>query len=189
MQKHTLICMIKIAFILSFIQSIYCYTEKNNNDNLKNSNLIYLTIQFCQSWSYRSYFMEIEQIMKKNFKNVIVNGEEYPLTSLRKTLSYSIIGFQFLIFSLLILINVIKPILTSIFPNDIIDWIGENKLRTFFLTFVLGNFIQNQIYNTGAFEIFYNGQQIWSKLNTGNVPDINNLLKLLSQKGAHFIKI
>ena len=133
--------------------------------------------------------MEIEHIMKKNFKNVIVNGEEYPLTSLRKTLSYSIIGFQFLIFSLLILINVIKPILTSIIPNDIIDWIGENKLRTFFLTFVLGNFIQNQIYNTGAFEIFYNGQQIWSKLNTGNVPDINNLLKLLSQKGAHFIKI
>ena len=133
--------------------------------------------------------MEIEQIMKKNFKNVIVNGEEYPLTSLRKTLSYSIIGFQFLIFSLLILINVIKPILTSIIPNNIIDWIGENKLRTFFLTFVLGNFIQNQIYNTGAFEIFYNGQQIWSKLNTCNVPDINNLLKLLSQKGAHFIKI
>ena len=88
-----------------------------------------------------------------------------------------------------LLINVIKPILTSIIPNNIIDWIGENKLRTFFLTFVLGNFIQNQIYNTGAFEIFYNGQQIWSKLNTGNVPDINNLLKLLSQKGAHFIKI
>ena len=133
--------------------------------------------------------MEIENIMKRNFKNVIVNGEEYPLTSLRKTLSYSIIGFQFLIFSLLILINVIKPILTSIIPNNIIDWIGENKLRTFFLTFVLGNFIQNQIYNTGAFEIFYNGQQIWSKLDTGDVPNINDLIQMLTQKGAHFIKI
>ena len=133
--------------------------------------------------------MEIEQIMKNNFKNVIVNGEEYPLSSLRKTLSYSIMGIQFLIFTILILINVMKPFLTSIIPNNLIDWIGENKLRTFFLTFVLGNFIQNQIYNTGAFEIFYNGQQIWSKLNSGNVPNINNLIQILSQKGAHFNKI
>jgi hypothetical protein len=49
MQKHTLICMLKIAFILSFIQSIKCYTENNKNDFSKNENLIYLTIQFCQS--------------------------------------------------------------------------------------------------------------------------------------------
>jgi len=133
--------------------------------------------------------MEIENIMKRNFKNVIVNGEEYPLSSIRKTLSYSIMGFQFLIFTILLLINVIKPILTSIFSNDIIDWIGENKLRTFFLTFILGNFIQNQIYNTGAFEIFYNGKQIWSKLDTGDVPNINDLIQMLTQKGAHFVKI
>ncbi len=132
--------------------------------------------------------MEIQQIMEKNFKNVIVNGEEYPLSQTRKFLSYSVMAIQFLIFTLLILCN-FKNIINSLLPNNLIDWIGENKLRTFFLTFVLGNFIQNQIYNTGAFEIFYNGQQIWSKLNTGNVPDINNLLKLLSQKGAHFIKI
>lgn len=48
MQKHILICMLKFAFILFFIQSINCYTE-NKIDNSKNENLIYLTIQFCQS--------------------------------------------------------------------------------------------------------------------------------------------
>ena len=188
MQKHTLICMIKIAFILSFIQSIYCYTEKNNNDNLKNSNLIYLTIQFCQSWSYKSYFMEIEQIMKNNFKNVIVNGEEYPLSPIRKLLSYSVMGIQILIFSIMIMGNSIKPFLNSVISDSYIDWIIENKLLSLIISFFAGNILQSNISNTGAFEIFYNGNQIWSKIQNGNVPNINQLIQILNQRGAYFLK-
>ena len=93
--------------------------------------------------------MEIEQIMKKNFKNI----------------------------------------LNSILPDNLIDWIGENKLRTFFITFFMGNLLQSNISNTGAFEIFYNGNQIWSKLNMGDVPNINQLIQMLIQNGANFIKV
>ena len=124
--------------------------------------------------------MEIQQIMEKNFKNVIVNGEEYPLSQTRKFLSYSVMAIQFLIFTLLILCN-FKNILNSILPDNLIDWIGENKLRTFFITFFMGNLLQSNISNTGAFEIFYNGNQIWSKLNMGDVPNINQLIQMLIQ--------
>jgi selT/selW/selH-like putative selenoprotein len=132
--------------------------------------------------------MEIQQIMEKNFKNVIVNGEEYPLSQTRKFLSYSVMAIQFLIFTLLILCN-FKNILNSILPDNLIDWIGENKLRTFFITFFMGNLLQSNISNTGAFEIFYNGNQIWSKLNMGDVPNINQLIQMLIQNGANFIKV
>ena len=132
--------------------------------------------------------MEIQQIMEKNFKNVIVNGEEYPLSQTRKFLSYSVMAIQFLIFTLLILCN-FKNILNSILPDNLIDWIGENKLRTFFITFFMGNLLQSNISNTGAFEIFYNGNQIWSKLNMGDVPNINQLIQILIQNGANFIKV
>ena len=125
--------------------------------------------------------MEIQQIMEKNFKNVIVNGEEYPLSQTRKFLSYSVMAIQFLIFTLLILCN-FKNIINSILPNNLIDWIGENKLRTFFITFFMGNLLQSNISNTGAFEIFYNGNQIWSKLNMGDVPNINQLIQIKSFK-------
>ena len=126
--------------------------------------------------------------MEKNFKNVIVNGEEYPLSQTRKFLSYSVMAIQFLIFTLLILCN-FKNILNSILPDNLIDWIGENKLRTFFITFFMGNLLQSNISNTGAFEIFYNGNQIWSKLNMGDVPNINQLIQMLIQNGANFIKV
>jgi selT/selW/selH-like putative selenoprotein len=132
--------------------------------------------------------MEIQQIMEKNFKNVIVNGEEYPLSQTRKFLSYSVMAIQFLIFTLLILCN-FKNIINSLLPNNLIDWIGENKLRTFFITFFMGNLLQSNISNTGAFEIFYNGNQIWSKLNMGDVPNINQLIQILIQNGANFIKV
>ena len=132
--------------------------------------------------------MEIQQIMEKNFKNVIVNGEEYPLSQTRKFLSYSVMAIQFLIFTLLILCN-FKHIINSLLPNNLIDWIGENKLRTFFITFFMGNLLQSNISNTGAFEIFYNGNQIWSKLNMGDVPNINQLIQMLIQNGANFIKV
>ena len=132
--------------------------------------------------------MEIQQIMEKNFKNVIVNGEEYPLSQTRKFLSYSVMAIQFLIFTLLILCN-FKNIINSTITNNLIDWIGENKLRTFFITFFMGNLLQSNISNTGAFEIFYNGNQIWSKLNMGDVPNINQLIQMLIQNGANFIKV
>ena len=104
MQKWNIKSIIFTAFILELIQSINSKTiNENKNESPKSkkdeekNNLIYLTIQLCQSWSYKSYFMEIQQIMEKNFKNVIVNGEEYPLSQTRKFLSYSVMAIQFLI--------------------------------------------------------------------------------------------
>ena len=132
--------------------------------------------------------MEIQQIMEKNFKNVIVKGEEYPLHFIRKILSYLVTITQISVFTTMILGESIKPFLINIIPNYLIDWIIENKLLSLIISFFAGNILQSSISNTGAFEIFYNGNQIWSKLQTGNVPNINQLIMLLNQNGANFLK-
>ena len=125
--------------------------------------------------------MEIQQIMEKNFKNVIVKGEEYPLHFIRKILSYLVTITQISVFTTMILGESIKPFLINIIPNYLIDWIIENKLLSLIISFFAGNILQSNISNTGAFEIFYNGNQIWSKLQTGNVPNINQLIQILNQ--------
>ena len=132
--------------------------------------------------------MEIQQIMEKNFQNVIVKGEEYPLHFIRKILSYLVTITQISVFTTMILGESIKPFLINIIPNYLIDWIIENKLLSLIISFFAGNILQSNISNTGAFEIFYNGNQIWSKLQTGNVPNINQLIMLLNQNGANFLK-
>jgi selT/selW/selH-like putative selenoprotein len=132
--------------------------------------------------------MEIQQIMEKNFQNVIVKGEEYPLHFIRKILSYLVTITQISVFTTMILGESIKPFLINIVPGYLIDWIIENKLLSLIISFFAGNILQSNISNTGAFEIFYNGNQIWSKLQTGNVPNINQLIMLLNQNGANFLK-
>ena len=46
--------------------------------------------------------MEIQQIMEKNFQNVIVKGEEYPLHFIRKILSYLVTITQISVFTTMI---------------------------------------------------------------------------------------
>lgn len=49
--------------------------------------------------------------------------------------------------------------------------------------------IRNNINNTGAFEIFYNNQLIWSKLKLGNVPKLQFIVSMIEKNGGKFIKI
>ena len=71
--------------------------------------------------------MEIQQIMEKNFKNVIVKGEEYPLNFIRKILSYVVTITQISVFTTMILGESIKPFLINFIPNYLIDWVCTNK--------------------------------------------------------------
>ena len=43
----------------------------------------------------------------------------------------------------------------------------------FLFLYFIGNVFRNNINNTGAFEIFFNDQLLWSKLKNGKVPNLN----------------
>ncbi|EIE21618.1 hypothetical protein COCSUDRAFT_56825 [Coccomyxa subellipsoidea C-169] len=44
---------------------------------------------------------------------------------------------------------------------------------------LLGNALQNQLVSTGAFEVYYDGQRVFSKLETSRVPSLDELIDLL----------
>jgi len=52
-----------------------------------------------------------------------------------------------------------------------------------FLTFMLGNNIQSSLNTTGAFEIYVDGELIWSKLETGKMPNMDVLAQKLTDHG------
>lgn len=49
----------------------------------------------------------------------------------------------------------------------------------------VGNSIENALLQTGAFEIEYNGIPIWSKLKSGHVPQVGQLLQILNNEIKH----
>merc|ERR1712179_580587 len=59
--------------------------------------------------------------------------------------------------------------------DNLPEWLqsfGENKLGTVFCVWVVGNIVISTISNTGAFEIGYDGQLVFSKLTTGKMPTV-----------------
>lgn len=53
----------------------------------------------------------------------------------------------------------------------------ENKLQAFLLLWLFGNMVIGALTNTGAFEIYYDNQTIWSSLDhQGALPKLQDIL-------------
>lgn len=58
-------------------------------------------------------------------------------------------------------------------------WCKENKLYASLMFFFLCNIIEVQLIQTGAFEISLNDVPLWSKLETGRIPQPAELFQII----------
>jgi selT/selW/selH-like putative selenoprotein len=63
-------------------------------------------------------------------------------------------------------------------PNLFV-WARENTAYSCFMLFFLSNAVESQLISTGAFEVTFNDQLIWSKLQSGRIPSIDELIKII----------
>jgi len=55
----------------------------------------------------------------------------------------------------------------------------ENKLYACMMTFFLCNAVETQLISTGAFEIQLNDMPLWSKLESGRIPQPGELFQII----------
>lgn len=58
-------------------------------------------------------------------------------------------------------------------------WSQENKIFSCLITFFLGNMLETHFLSTGAFEVTLNDVPVWSKLQSGYVPNVQELCQIL----------
>jgi len=58
-------------------------------------------------------------------------------------------------------------------------WMLENKLYACMMTFFLCNAVETQLISTGAFEISLNDMPLWSKLESGRIPQPPELFQII----------
>eukprot|EP00916_Digyalum_oweni_P006133 GHVL01010582.1.p1 GENE.GHVL01010582.1~~GHVL01010582.1.p1 ORF type:complete len:114 (+),score=4.61 GHVL01010582.1:375-716(+) len=57
---------------------------------------------------------------------------------------------------------------------------GTNKFANqIMITFFIGNFISGSLLKSGAFEIYLGNELVWSKLATGQLPSVHDLIAIL----------
>ena len=49
-------------------------------------------------------------------------------------------------------------------------YLGNNKMSTCMTSWLLGNTVAQNLVSTGAFEVYYDGNLVFSKLTTGKLP-------------------
>ena len=86
------------------------------------------------------------------------------------------------IFSTLFLAGIAVGFVGKAFlPDSVNAWIAENTMMFYGTLFVL-NMIGGQMQQSGAFELYLDGELVFSKLQVGSVPDVNWLAKMLHEK-------
>lgn len=161
------------------------YEETEKINKKRNKNFIDLRIEFCQSWSHRGYFNQVKEHLEKNYSNISVIPSDYPLSMQRKILYYIVLLFQFGTIFLVFSGQYIKEKLNGIIPNNVFDWIEQNKLMVGMGAFFIGNILNNNITNAGAFEIYCNEKLIWSAINNEKrVPNIESIINMVQKYGG-----
>eukprot|EP00048_Salpingoeca_helianthica_P009877 m.142083 g.142083 ORF g.142083 m.142083 type:complete len:107 (+) comp14966_c1_seq3:2587-2907(+) len=69
--------------------------------------------------------------------------------------------------------------LLNIPPPQIYRDAQANKMAWIFGLYFFGNTISNSLMNSGAFEVYVDGELVWSKLATGRLPSWEELLEVL----------
>ena len=137
-----------------------------------------IKILMCHSWGYQKAFEQYAAVIKQHFSEVKVEGANYPPPSINSAIASVISITKFVV--ILCLVSGVDPfnMIGQPTPNAFL-WAKENKMYACFMLFFLGNAIENQLTSTGAFEIMLNDNKIWSKLQSGRVPRVEELLQIL----------
>jgi len=69
---------------------------------------------------------------------------------------------------------------SAILPAPIGQWVEANRGMAFGAAFLF-NMIGSSMLQTGAFEVYVGDKRIWSKLQVGSVPNINQIIKLIRE--------
>ena len=114
---------------------------------------------------------------------------DYPLSTQRKLLSYIVIFIQFGGVILALTGKNIKTYIGSVIPDSALDWIEGNKMMFGMGCFFIGNILNNNINNAGAFEIYCNEELIWSAINNNKkVPNLEGIIMMINKYGGKLLK-
>lgn len=61
-------------------------------------------------------------------------------------------------------------------------WSQDNKIFSCLMTFFLCNMMETHFLSTGAFEVTLNDVPLWSKLQSGSVPNLQQIFQVLEQQ-------
>ncbi|GJQ66839.1 hypothetical protein Trydic_g7870 [Trypoxylus dichotomus] len=140
-----------------------------------------LTFLYCYSCGYRKAFDEYASIIQQKYPFIIIDGRNYDPPGINMFVA-RLLG----ILKLLVIVCILGGVNIFNYLNQPQpswwQWCLENKLYACMMLFFLCNVIESQLTQSGAFEISLNDIPVWSKLETGRIPQPAELFQIIDSQ-------
>uniref|UniRef100_A0A8C0SD45 Selenoprotein T n=2 Tax=Canis lupus familiaris TaxID=9615 RepID=A0A8C0SD45_CANLF len=140
-----------------------------------------LKFQICVSKGYRRVFEEYMRVISQRYPDIRIEGENYLPQPIYRHIASFLSVFKLVLIGLIIVGKDPFAFFGMQAPS-IWQWGQENKVYACMMVFFLSNMIENQCMSTGAFEITLNDVPVWSKLESGHLPSMQQLVQILDNE-------
>ncbi|KAI4328702.1 hypothetical protein L6164_021037 [Bauhinia variegata] len=141
-------------------------------------------IDFCTSCSYKGTAVNVKNILEAEFPGIDVVLANYPPPFPKRMLGKVVPVAQLGIIAIIAAGEQIFPRL-GMAPPPLYYSLRANRFGSMASTWLLGNFIQSFLQSSGAFEVYCNGELIFSKLRENRFPGEIELRNLVSRRLAN----
>ena len=133
---------------------------------------------YCYSWGYRKVFEQYSGILQQKYPTLTIEGDNYPPPNWRLQLAQTL-GYLKLALIVCILATFNPfPMMGMDTPSPFMRAL-ENKMYACMMLFFICNAVESQLVSTGAFEISVDNMPVWSKLESGRIPQPPELFQII----------
>ncbi|XP_027337866.1 selT-like protein isoform X2 [Abrus precatorius] len=143
-----------------------------------------VNIDFCTSCSYKGNAVTVKNMLESAFPGINVILANYPPPLPKRILSKVIPVVQTGFIIAIVSGEQIFPRL-GITPPSWYYSLRANKFRSIASTWLLANFLQSFLQSSGAFEVYCNGELVFSKLKENRFPGEIELRELVGRRLAN----
>lgn len=112
------------------------------------------------------------------YPDIRIKGENYPPTPFNRCVGQLVSYLKLL--SILLIVSGQNPFLfLGLQTPRAWTWSQDNKIFSCLMAFFLCNMMETHFLSTGAFEVTLNDVPVWSKLQSGYVPNIQEICQIL----------
>ncbi|EHB16522.1 Selenoprotein T [Heterocephalus glaber] len=126
-------------------------------------------------------FEEHMRVISQRYPDIQIEGENYLPQPIYRHIAFFLSIFKLVLIALII-VGKDPFALFGMQALSIWQWGQENKVYACMMVFFLSNMIENQCMSTGAFEITLNDVPVWSKLESGHLPSLQQLVQILDSE-------
>ncbi|GLT89413.1 hypothetical protein SLE2022_073940 [Rubroshorea leprosula] len=141
-----------------------------------------VNINFCMSCSYRGTAVTMKNMLEAAFPGISVDLANYPATFPKRLLSKVV---PFLQVGLMGIIMAGERIFPKLGIMPLPAWylsLRSNRFGSIASIWLLGNILQGFLQSSGAFEVYCNGELVFSKLMERRFPSEIELRDLVNKK-------